>query len=272
MTRILMLLVALTWSVGAIAAQAPQLLRAEVTGTIQVNADGTVREVTLKDALGQGVSAALARRIKQWRFTPRAPTEQVAQGDIVLRLEASEWPDRTDIRVVNATFRRLETSTDSVPVTTRPGPRIARPLFPGRLQTEAIGGTVTVIVTLDGDGRVVATAVEDAVVVDYRGSRKNYEAEYARAVKLMYASAVEALKKLQVGDTYWPGEAKAGKRMQIPFSYDLVETRDRGWVEVTRVVDLPDPWKPEGEVEPVALGNFMGSMRLLNDLARDPVL
>lgn len=250
MTRILhplaiALALASSLPTSAAASEPPvRRLEAEALGTLTIEADGSVSEATLPDALDPALAEAFGDAIRRWRFEPIVmdgePVRALGHMELLLAVEFQEQ------RLVGASIDRVvftDPPKEALPVDVS-GFNLRPPVYPEGLAFRGVGGEVMLMVETDGEGRVERVAPVSGVLyasVDRRG-----ESEAASAFKELARASVRAA-------STWRIDGCLASRCSVPVRFfPPGMSPDAFWRPAHRVPVVPQPWT-QG-VGTVALG------------------
>lgn len=159
---------------GSVAAAAAQSVRKSaeasmlVTGSVEVNPDGTLHGYTLDqpEKLPPVVVNVIADGITHWAFKLSGPTKDVVKTSMSIRIVAKPVGDG-NFRVVlaGASFGQGQASDETVSYKTRPAPTYPRIAINGR-----VTGTVYLLVRVGRDGTVEDVIAEQVNLEQYATS------------------------------------------------------------------------------------------------------
>gem|GEM_PF-5077982 len=131
----------------ASAAWADEAVERSYRVDVVLAADGSLQQVTPAESVPGTVASFLVDRISHWRFAPGtvdgepAPTET----SVMVRLGARPDPSNPEVALVEV----IEATVGAVSETT------VAPRYPRMALAASRGGTVVMVVDIDGDGRVL---------------------------------------------------------------------------------------------------------------------
>ncbi|MCZ8115786.1 energy transducer TonB [Silanimonas sp.] len=221
-------------------------LEAEARGTLTIEPDGRVSDVTLPEALDPALAEAFGGAIRRWRFEPIVLDGRAvrAQGHMELRLSV-EFQDQ---RLVGAGIERVvftDPPVAGVPVPVdAEGFNLRPPRYPEDLAIRGVGGEVMLMVETDGDGRVERVAAVSGQLyasVDRRG-----ESEARSAFKELARESVRAA-------STWRIDGCRASRCSVPVHFFPPGLSPNAfWRPAYRVPVVPEPWT-QGDGD-IALG------------------
>lgn len=157
-----------------------------VTGTIEVNPDGSLHNYTLDQPgkLPPVVVDVVSKTVSSWTFKLSEPTSDVVKTEVSLRVVAKPVGDgKFTVAVQGASFGEPGTRSDEVSYKDRS----VQPRYPRDAISARVGGTVYLLVRIGRDG-TVQEAIAEQVNLDSYGS----EADMNHYRKLLSDSALEA--------------------------------------------------------------------------------
>jgi hypothetical protein len=216
------------------AAEPPQRYEAQAEGTLVIETDGRVGEVTLPEALEEPLRSKFLAQIRAWKFRPIVENGSPvrARAHLVARLFLEE---RVDGNGLDAGISEVQfIDPPSGDADTRSG--LVPPRYPRALAQRGIGGEVVLALETDANGKVERVAPRRGLLYVRRGqlSAPWHETNFAELVR---ASERAAMK--------WTLPACQGV-CEIPIRYMLARGEDRPfWIPVMDVAVTPAPWMTE---------------------------
>lgn len=193
-----------------------------VTGTINIAADGAVRDYALdkSDQLPPGVIKLVADNVSKWRFetTEKAEPSAVLRAKMSLLLTAKKHDDNSyTLRIRAAHFEdELELPGERIKSITMGPPR-----YPENAVRSNVKGTAYVVLRIGKQG-----TVEDAFVEQVNLTVIGSENEMAKARDILGRSAMNAAKRWTFKVPTAGKEANAEYwTVRVPVTYCLSETR-----------------------------------------------
>lgn len=157
-----------------------------VTGTIEVNPDGSLHNYTLDhpEKLQPVVVDVIGKTLSSWQFNMSAPTNEVVKTKISLRIVARPMGDgKFRVAVEGTSFGQPATGSDQVSYKEHQ----FQPKYPREAVYGRVSGKVYLLVRIGRDG-MVQEAIAEQVNLDQYGT----EAEMEHFRKLLAASSLEA--------------------------------------------------------------------------------
>lgn len=204
-----------------------------VSGDLEIDRDGSVREFNVTSRLTPALQRVVENHVRDWAFEPIAVdgTAVIAKTAMRLRLRALPAGDDYRLQVENVSFGEA-----------RPG-QTTPPRYPVAAVREGIGAKVLLQVRIDRDGRVIAvhpyqTSLSGAKLSEGKASlwRERFE-----RVSVEAASAW----------IYEPSETLDGRSEEqtalVPIVFTLSDSPNTGsiegrWSEYTPGPRSPAPW------------------------------
>lgn len=170
---VLAVLMALPLFAGEPAALQKDALQLErtVSGDIEIGPDGGVHDYTLDDELTPALAAALDKSIRGWHFQPITADGRpvIAKSSMQIKLQLIPHGDNFTFKVTNVYFGAPD----------RYG-RMRPPRYPTSARMVGLGAKVSLVLKLDGEGKVEDIHVEQ-VSLDHR-TRSETQAKRWRKV------------------------------------------------------------------------------------------
>lgn len=218
-------------------------LEAEAHGTLTIEPDGRVSEVTLPEALEPPLRGLYENAIKGWTFEPVEVDGRIvrAVGHMSLDLYIEFRGDD----LVAAGIERVQFVD---PPATREGPKpeglsMRAPRYPQSLAQRGIGGRVLLQIETDADGRVQRVATREGEIFARAEGAKPGDVERAFA-ELAEASERAAQRWVL---------PNCPTSCIVPITYTFGRTRTPAfWQPVIEVAHVPAPWVLAADA-PVAL-------------------
>lgn len=192
-------------STAAVAAAAQSVRKSAeasmlVTGSVEVNPDGTLHGYTLDqpEKLPPVVVDVIAQGIAQWEFKLSAPTKDVVKSSMSIRIVAKPVGDGNfKVTLVGATFGQGHADGDTVSYKTRPAPT-----YPMLAIHARVTGTVYLLVRVGRDG-----TVEDVIAEQVNLEQYATPVEMDRFRKALADASISAVRRW----TYNPPSKGAAK-------------------------------------------------------------
>lgn len=138
-----------------------------VSGTIEINPDGSVRAYAIDQAksLGPALNEFIRQAVMAWKFRVDTKEQVIAKAKMTLRLIAKSVDDKHDTLAIGSSSigEDDEAPSDSISWDHRLAPAFPRAAFDSGLT-----GVVYVLVMVDKDGAVKNAAVEQVNLTSYR--------------------------------------------------------------------------------------------------------
>ncbi|RDI97311.1 energy transducer TonB [Dyella solisilvae] len=144
-----------------------------VTGTIEVNPDGTLRNYTLDhpEKLKPVVVAVIGKALSSWRFNMSAPTTEVVKTQMSLRMVATPMGDgKYKVAVEGASFGDSGTTGYQVSYKEHKW----QPKYPNEAISAFVSGKVYLMVRIGRDG-TVQEAIAEQVNLDQYGTEADMD-------------------------------------------------------------------------------------------------
>lgn len=134
-----------------------EIFRAHGSGTLTLNTEGQVTEVSFDKSFGDSIDRSLTAKIKAWRFEPiieqGRPVEAIAHFSLALQAEL-EGEAMNALNIVAVNF--VDPPSKSKPLFKN----IRPPQYPRRQLSNRFGAEVIVRVETDAEGQVLNVAAE----------------------------------------------------------------------------------------------------------------
>jgi hypothetical protein len=233
------------------AAEPPQRYEAVADGTLVIEPDGRVGEVTLPEALEEPLRSKYLAQIRAWKFRPivenGAPVR--ARAHLVARLFIEEKSDGDGMVAGIADVQFVDPPVEGE--TNRA--KLVPPIYPRSLIERRIGGVVVLTVETDANGKVERVAPRRGTLfVPRKGMRpRNAEASFAQLVKASERAVLQWTLPDCKGSCEVPIRYTLGRAGEIPF-----------WLPVLDVPVTPAPWMPaDGEARQLTATGLAPSTR-----------
>lgn len=251
MSRLFLAVTLLLATTTAQAAEPPQRYEAIADGTLIIEPDGRVGEVTLPDALEEPLRSKFLAQMRAWKFRPivedGAPVR--ARAHLMARLFLEERVDGNglDAGISEVQFIDPPSGDDD----RRSG--LVPPRYPRALAQRGIGGEVVLALETDARGKVERVAPRRGVLYVRRGqlSAPWHETNFAELVRASERAALQ-----------WTLPACQGV-CEIPIRYILARGEDQPfWIPVMDVPVTPAPWMPtDGDARQLTASGLAPSTR-----------
>lgn len=248
MTRILAAMALSLFAFVALAGDA-RIFRAEASGHLVIQPDGTVASVQFDESFGKEIDPILKARVLSWRFEPilkdGKPVRAAAYFRLALQAEFAEGR-QGQLRITNAQFvDPPESGRKDGRGKRDAAPALAAPRYPKGVLREGYGAEVTIIAKLDEHGNVIATSGQNSWLT---GRDISIRAEKQQRVMALFIEASEKA----VMQWKLPELAEAGKRhVLIPITFTL--DRASPWRRAHLVRVEKQPWTAEAGAQPLAM-------------------
>lgn len=248
MTRILATLAFSLFAIAALAEEA-KIFRADGSGHLVIQPDGTVASVQFNEQFGKEIDPILKARVLSWRFEPilkdGKPVRAAAYFRLALQAEFAEGREG-QLRITNAQFVDPPESGTKVGQGKRDAtPALAAPRYPKDMMREGYGADVTIIAKIDEHGKVIATSGQNGWLT---GRDISIRADKQQRAMAKFIEASEAA----VMQWTLPEVAKTGKRIvQIPITF-MLDTRSP-WRRAHLVRVEKQPWTAEAGAQALAM-------------------
>ena len=230
-------------------------LEAEAFGTLTIEPDGRVSDVTLPKALDAALVEAFAGAIRGWRFEPIVIDGKAvrALGHMELRL-AVEFQEK---RLVGASIDRVvftDPPAAAVPVPADASVFSLRPpRYPEGLAIRGVGGEVMLMVETDGEGRVERAAPVSGLL--YASVERRDESEAASAFKELARASVRAA-------STWRIAGCVATQCTVPVRFFPPGLPPEAfWRPAHRVPVVAEPWTQGGSTLALGVGGSAPSPR-----------
>lgn len=232
MSRLFLAVTLLFASTTAQAAEPPQRYEAIADGTLIIEPDGRVGEVTLPDALEEPLRSKFLAQMRAWKFRPivedGAPVR--ARAHLVARLFLEERPDGDGLSAGISQVQFVDPpSGDSKPSNLTP------PRYPRALASRGIGGEVVLAVETDASGKVERVAVRRGTLYVRRDEMRapRHETSFAELVRASERAALQWTLPNCQGACDFPIRYVISRVDAKPF-----------WLPVIDIPVTPAPWVP----------------------------
>lgn len=221
--------------------QPAERLEAEAHGTLTIEPDGRVSEVTLPDALEEPLRGVFVDAIKAWTFEPVTVDGRVVRA--VAHMELGLYLSLRGKALTGAGIERVVfiDPPATAESTRREGLSMRPPRYPQSLAARGIGGRVLLQVQTDSSGRVQRVATRDGALFAFRDGATE------QSIRTAFEELAEA-------------SERAARRWTVPGCIDScvvpiiysVGARSSFWRPVLDVPFVPEPWVLDGDA-PTAL-------------------
>lgn len=209
-------------------------LEADARGTLIIEPDGRVSEVTLPDALEEPLRGLFADAIKAWTFEPVTVDGQVVRAvahmdlDLYITVRGKDLVGAGIERVVFIDPPAVGEAAASERASMRP------PRFPESLAARGIGGRVLLKVQTDAAGRVERVATRDGALFVLR--ERTTEREIQRAFNQLAETSERAVSRWVMPN--------CPDSCLVPIHFTIA---NKFWRPVLNVAHTPPAWVFEGD-------------------------
>ncbi|GIX38563.1 MAG: hypothetical protein KatS3mg127_1802 [Silanimonas sp.] len=213
-------------------------LEAEAVGSLVIEPDGSVGEVTLPPELKPPIRSLYEEAIRGWTFQPIEVDGTVVRAVGHMRLDL--YMDIQGTRLLSAGISQVDFIDPPVPgappVRPPAGLKMSAPRYPQSLAARGIGGQVRLQLETDATGRVQRVATRDGVL--YARAEGAERDNTRRAFDELAEAAERAARRWVVPNC--PG------RCVVPVRFSVSRTPSF-WKPVISVAHVPPPWVLEGD-------------------------
>lgn len=232
MSRLFLAVTLLLATTTVQAAEPPQRYEAIADGTLIIEPDGRVGEVTLPDALEEPLRSKFLAQMRAWKFRPivedGAPVR--ARAHLVARLFLEEHPDGDGLAAGISEVQFVDPPTAEA----KPSGLIP-PRYPRALASRGIGGEVVLAVETDAGGKVERVAVRRGRLY-VRGDERRAPRDETSFAELVRASERAVLQ--------WT-LPNCGGACDVPIRYVVTRVDAKPfWLPVIDIPVTPAPWVP----------------------------
>jgi hypothetical protein len=233
----LMLLQCLVLVTGA--AWAGERWVARGSGTLVIDHEGRVAELSLEHRLGKDVAKVVENTIRSWRFEPIIEDGRAVQAEghfgIVLEARYNDKGEAESLAISDVDFYTPKGMHD--PDALVEDVKALR--YPTRMIQRGLGASVELVVEIDSAGAVLRSAA-DKVELYAHGDRIS-------GVEAAVTTFVEASQRSVEQWRFRASSEGQVRRVRVPISYTL----DKPWLRVHPVVIQPEPWTLQGDLAAV---------------------
>ena len=203
-----------------------------VTGSIELNPDGSLHGYTLdqSEKLPPPVVDIVGKSIPTWQFKLSGTTHELVKTDMSLRVVAKPVGDgKYNVAVEGASFGHPGASAESVTYKDRKAPR-----YPQLAIDSHVSGTVYLLMRVDRNGNV-----QDAIAEQVNLEQYSTPLEMEKFRKALASASLDAAKKwtfnppvtgTTVNDPYWV--------VRVPVNFNL-NVNNRPWWNTVRPSGMP---------------------------------
>ncbi|MBD8524905.1 hypothetical protein [Pseudomarimonas arenosa] len=218
-------------------AREPKIYRAPLEGTVVIDTDGSVMDVTFETSLGDNFDAALTQKISRWVLQPvlsdGKPAVAVAYVSLWLQADLSSQ----EVRIENFRLREPPSGKRSKTDPNRPAP-----VYPRESSVRRFGAEIVLNVRIDENGVVKETSSESGWLTGPRTSTSERKRHFGIFVK----AAESAVKKWSFPEL----AAEGHEVLQLPVYFVL--RASGAWRPAYRVDVEPAPWVIAHQGQPIA--------------------
>lgn len=251
MFKSLVLMLTLLFSGSVLAADSERVYAASTTGELVVDTEGRVIKVTLDHkALGAEVIASFERLVRDWRFEPVLIDGKavVARAGVRLdmRLKTVPGSESLTLEVRSVWFGEPpgagNAESDQRVADAGPALKLTPPSYPSAALFSGVGGNVSLLVRIDGAGRVTEVATHS---VELLGGQEFSERMVARHGRSLMKAAEKAART-------WSLPGLGAGTVKVPVRFRVHADDGRRWTPIVAVPHEP-PARMADEVEPLQL-------------------
>jgi hypothetical protein len=251
MSNPLYALILLLAAVTAHAGEQPQRYEAVADGTLIIEPDGRVGEVTLPDELEEPLRSKYLAQIRAWKFRPIVENGSPvrARAHLVARLFIQEQADSDGMLAGIADVQFVDPPVEG----DTKHSKLVPPVYPRSLLARRIGGVVVLAVETDADGKVERVAPHrGALFVPRNAIRpRNAADSFAQLVRASERAVLQWTLPDCKGVCEVPIRYTIGRSSESPF-----------WLPVLDVPVTPAPWMPtDGDARQLTASGLAPSTR-----------
>ncbi|ULU26808.1 energy transducer TonB [Dyella terrae] len=173
MRRLVVLLGALLLMSNAFASATEEVAKKQiessmlVSGTVEINPDGSVRAYAIDQAksLGPALNEFIRQAVMTWKFRIDTKEPVIAKAKMTLRLVAKSVDEKHDTLTIGSSSIG---ESDEAPSDSISWDRRLAPTYPKAAMDSGLTGVVYVLVMVDKDGTVKNAAVEQVNLTSYQ--------------------------------------------------------------------------------------------------------
>lgn len=228
----LILVLSLLLTTSALASQPAERYVAMARGTLVIEPDGSVGEVTLDPLLADAQQAALIAQIRNWKFRPIEENGIAvrARGHMALRLVAAGTADGGGLAL---SIARVDFTDPPADEPARKAKQIRVPRMSAETVRRGIGGEVVMAVQTDASGKVQRAAVRAGTL--HVHARDVSPRMRQRAFDDLARISLEVIRHWTLPDCVGVCE------VPITYTIDRVD-RPRTWRPLLEMPVTPEPW------------------------------
>ncbi len=236
------------------------LVLMHVTGTIVIEPDGRVGNVTFNSKFDPAMRSSLEAKMRGWKFAPiRVGGEaRRAETGFEVRLAGEKVGDSYVVRLDGTNFdggsakNAVVPDGLPVPITAK---RMEPPAYPQDLMLSGKTGRVRLVIRVGADGHVEDVVAAQSLAFDFKG--RESEASARKTIRVFERNAVIAARRWTFNVP--PGHAERGaEAMTVATDVEYVIKYDTSvagqWVPVQRAPRRSIDWLPKDRAEAAASG------------------
>lgn len=230
------------------------LVLMHVTGTIVIEPDGQVGNVSFSSNFDPAVRAGLEAKMHDWKFAPIrvGGVARRAETGFEVRLAGEKAGDGYVVRMDGTSFDGIAKNAvlpDGVPapITAR---RMAPPSYPQDLMMSGKTGRVRLVIRVAADGHVEDVVAAQSLAFDFRG--REPESSARKSIRVFERNAIIAARRWTFNVP--PGTAERGaEAMTVATDVEYVLKYDTSvagqWVPVQRAPSRTIGWLPRDRAD-----------------------
>ncbi len=237
------------------------LVLMHVTGTLAIEPDGHVGNVTFTSTFDPAVRAGLEAKMRDWKFAPiRVGGEaRRAETGFDVRLAAQKVGDSFVVRLDGTNFdggnanNAVVPDGVSAPITAK---RMAPPAYPQDLMMSGKTGRVRLVIRIAADGHVEDVVAAQSLAFDFRG--REPESVARKSIRVFERNAIIAARRWTFNVP--PGRAERGPEamtvatdVEYLIQYDTMVAGQ--WVPVQRAPSRTIDWLPRDRADAAVSGS-----------------
>ena len=214
----------------------------EVTGRIEIAADGSVSSYKLDDKLNAVIKQAVDKNIQGWRFEPVTVDGHPVIAATTLRLHLKAIPVGRDdyrLQVANVWFGEPLRAHS-----------MEAPAYPADAERQSVQGRVVLVLRLDESGNVTDVHPEQTSLNVSQGGKRGQ-----RWRKLFETTSIEAAKNWKFTMTELVNGEPVGGSVRIPVDYLF---QGSTWAQYIPGPVVPAPWAEDTPLAQ-AVANHQGN-------------
>ncbi|RZA28966.1 MAG: TonB family protein [Lysobacteraceae bacterium] len=227
--RTLLCLLLLLIASSPVNAEEMREFQTQVTGRIEVGADGVVSGHALDERLDPAVRNAVDRNIRGWRFEPVVVDGRPVIATTTLRLQLTAVPVEGDyaLKVDKVWFGEPQRAH-----------ALPSPAYPPDAQRQGIQGRVMLVIRLDASGSVAEVHAEQtSLSVSTRGKRGQHWR------RMFEDNSIEVAKSWKFNVTEIVNGNPVGGSIRVPVDYAF---KGDSWMQYLPGPVVPAPWVEAG--------------------------